>query len=272
MKISNAIVIFSSILFSSAATAGSVLELATSEYAQDPPILGTVQVTTEDYSTRLEIVSISSDETGGLIYNGDRNEIMVLDYHRHEYYVITQEQIELIAGQVEERMQQMEEALAELPAEEREFARKMMEAQMPVKKADTSGGTLRKTGKTDTIAGYDCDYYDVLKGERKIRDLCVTGWDDFPEGREVAGAMQELGEFFASMRKAFAKSGGLDLMDSQREMIAYMKELNGYPIRYRDYDAAGELLKETLLTGAHNEEVSATLFEPPQNYQKKDLQ
>jgi Domain of unknown function (DUF4412) len=271
MKISNAIVIFSSVLFSSAATAGSVLELATSEYAQGPPILGTVQVTTEDYSSRLEIASISSDETGGLIYNGDRDEIMVLDHDRQEYYVITQEQIELIAGQVEERMQQMEEALAELPTEEREFARKMMEAQMPAKKADTSGGTLRKTGKTDTIAGYDCDYYDVLKGELKIRDLCVTGWDDFPEGLEVAGAMQELGEFFASMRKAFAKSGGLDLMDSQREMIAYMKELNGYPIRYRDYDAAGELLKETLLTGAHNEEVSATLFEPPENYQRKDL-
>jgi len=272
MNNSNAIVIFSSILFSSAATAGSVLELATSEYAQDPPILGTVQVTTEDYSTRLEIASISSDETGGLIYNGERDEIIVLDHDQHEYYVITREQIELMASQVEAAIQEMEETLAELPAEQRDFARKMMEAQMPAKKADTSGGTLSKTGKTDMIAGYACDYYDVLKGELKIRDLCVTAWDDFPEGQEVAGATQELAEFFASMRKAFARSGGLDLMDTQREMLAYMKELNGYPVRYRDYDAAGELFKETLLTGAHNEEVSAAMFEPPPTYHRKELQ
>ena len=96
--------------------------------------------------------------------------------------------------------------------------------------------------------------------------------EQVPEGQEVAGAMQELGDFFESLREAFAKSGGLDLMDSQQEMFAYMKELNGYPVRARDYSAAGELVKETKLIGASNEEVDPQMFEPPPTYQRKELQ
>lgn len=267
----NILVFVSSILISTAASAGSVLELATREYQQDPPILGTVHITTEDSSSHLEIKSISSNESGGLIYNGERKEIIAIDHDRQEYYVITQEQIDLIAGQIEAAMKEMEAALAEMPPEQREFARKMMEARMPVKKTGFSDGKLNKTGETDSIAGYDCDYYDVLNGENKFRDICVTDWDDFPEGQEVAGAMQELGDFFANMRDAFAKSGGFDLMDSQQEMFAYMKELGGYPIRTRDYDAAGTLTKETILTGASNGEVDPALFDPPANYKGKDL-
>jgi len=267
----NILVFISSILVSPVVNAGSVLELATREYAQDPPVLGTVQITTEDNSSRLEITSISSNESGGMIYNGARKEIVAIDHDRQEYYVITQEQIEVIAGQIEQAMKEMEAALAQMPPEQREFAKKMMESRMPVKKTGFSGGKLSKTGETDNIAGYDCDYYDVLNGEAKFRDICVTEWDDFPEGQEVAGAMQEMGDFFASMREAFARSGGLDLMDSQQELFAYMKELGGYPIRVREYDAAGELTKETVLTGASNGEVDPALFDPPINYQGKDL-
>jgi len=253
------------------ANAGSILELATTEYALDPPVLGSVEITTKDRSSRIEITSISSSESGGLIYQGERKEIVAIDHTKQEYYVISQEQIEMLASQVEESMRQMEAALAQMPAEQREFARKMMQSQLPVKKPELSGGEPVRTGETDTIAGYDCDYYDVFAGETKVRDMCITGWDDFPEGQKVAGAMQELGNFFESMRAAFAKSGGLDLMDTQQEMIAYMKKLNGYPVRSREYSATGELQKETVLTGARNEEVSAEMFEPPPTYQRKEL-
>ena len=259
-------------LFASAALAGSILELATTEYALDPPVLGTVKISTEGKSSHLEINSISSNESGGMIYNEARQEIIAIDHDRREYYVITQEQINQMAGQVEQAMQQMEAALAEMPPEQREFAKKMMEARMPVRKTDTSNTVLRATGESDTIAGYECDNYDVMKGETRVRDVCITSWDDFPEGQEVAGAMQELGKFFESMREAFSNAGGLDLMDRQKDLIGYMKELNGYPVRSRDYNAAGEVERETILTAARNEEVDAALFEPPAAYTQQALQ
>lgn len=259
-------------LFGSVAFAGSILELATTEYALDPPVLGTVEITTEGKSSRVEITSISSNESGGLIFNGARHEVIAIDHDRQEYYVITQEQMNQMAGQVEQAMQQMEAALAELPPEQRALARQMMESNMPNRKTDTSNTVLRATGQTDTIAGYECDNFDVMKGEEKVRDICITPWDDFPEGQEVAGAMQELGKFFASMREAFSRSGGLDLMSRQQDLIGYMKELNGYPVRSRDYNAAGELESESILTAARNGDVDPALFEPPAAYRKQALQ
>ena len=231
-------------LLASAAFAGSILEIATTEYALDPPVLGSVQITTQGKSSHLEINSISSNESGGMIYNEARQEIIAIDHDRQEYYVITQEQMNLMAGQVEQAMQQMEAALAEMPPEQREFAKKMMEARMPVRKTDTSNTVLRATGESDTIAGYECDNYDVMNGENRVRDICITPWEDFPEGQEVAGAMKELGKFFESMREAFSNAGGLDLMDRQKDLIGYMNELNGYPVRSRDYNAAGEIERE----------------------------
>ena len=84
--------------------------------------------------------------------------------------------------------------------------------------------------------------------------------------------MQELGKYFESMREAFSNAGGLDLMDRQKDLIGYMKELNGYPVRSRDYDAAGEVERETTLTGARNGEVDAEIFEPPAAYTQQALQ
>ena len=106
------VIFIGGMLISATAKAGSVLELLTSEFTMDPPVLGTVEIITEDNSTRLEITSVSSNESGGLIYHGGRKEIIVIEHDRQEYYVISREQIERMAVQVEEAMKQMEEALA----------------------------------------------------------------------------------------------------------------------------------------------------------------
>lgn len=42
-------------------------------------------------------------------------------------------------------------------------------------------------------------------------------------------------------------------------------------MRSRDYNAAGEVERETMLTAARNREVDAALFEPPANYLKQAL-
>jgi hypothetical protein len=193
-----------SIFASGMATAGSVLILKSTEYNAQPPIVGTVEIATEENDSRLEIRSISSDESGGLIYSSGRQAIIALDHDAKEYYVISRQQIDAIASQFEQAMKQMEGALAKMPPEQREFAKQMMKDQMPVQKTNASRGTLKKTGESDSFGGHDCEYYDVLEGERKFRDICVTPWDDFPEGEEVAGAMQSLGDFFKNMTEAFS--------------------------------------------------------------------
>ena len=253
--------------------ASSVMELVTTEYEQDPPVIGTVEVSTMGKSSRVEITSVSSSESGGMIYNAERQEMIAIDHGSQEYYVIDQEMMNSMASQVSQAMAQMQEALAAMPPEQRALAEQMMKQQMPQPQLDAGTPVeLNATGETDTVAGYDCDYYDVMQDDRRIRELCITDWDDIEEGREVADAMMELAGFFESMREAFAGAGGMGVMDRQQEMFSYMRELNGYTVFSRDYDAAGALKTESRLRSAGHVELSPALFEPPESYRQQALQ
>jgi hypothetical protein len=84
--------------------------------------------------------------------------------------------------------------------------------------------------------------------------------------------MKELADFFENMRKAFAGAGGLDVMDRQQEMFAYMEKLDGYPVLARDYDDGGALESESRLQAVHNKKINESMFEPPRSYQQRVLQ
>ena len=169
-------------------------------------------------------------------------------------------------------MQEMQAALAEMAPDERAHAEQIIQSRLPQKKAEGPAGELMATGETEVIAGLECRNFDVMQGEHKFRDLCVTSWDNFPEGQEVAEAMVGLGEFFTNLRRAFSESGGLDLMDRQQDMFHYMKESNGYPVRSREYTAEGTLSQETILKSASHEEVDSSFFAPPAGYRLKTMQ
>jgi len=148
----------------------------------------------------------------------------------------------------------------------------MMKQQMPgLQPAQDVPSTLRKTGESDTINGYDCEYYEVLRQGRKTRDMCVAQWDDIDGGREAADAMVRMGKFFESMHDAFSKAAGSDFMGKQKEVFAHMKELGGYPVYARDYDDTGTLEGESTLTSSRSESIDAAMFEPPEGYRKQDM-
>ena len=93
------------------AHAGAVLELLTTEYTQDPPIIGTVQISTEGRESRIEITSVSSNESGGMIYRSGKKEMIAMDHAAREYYVIDQPTMDRMAAQVRSAMEQTEAAL-----------------------------------------------------------------------------------------------------------------------------------------------------------------
>ncbi|MGH8222843.1 MAG: hypothetical protein ACREQZ_07700 [Woeseiaceae bacterium] len=260
------------LILPAASMAGSVLELVTREYSQDPPVVGTVEISTQGNKSRLEITSVTSNESGGMIFKSDRKEMIAIDHEAKEYYVFDQTSIDRIAAQVSAAMQQFEDALEQMAPEERALAEQMMPGRIGAEDAAPTEAELEATGVHDTIAGYRCAYYDVVRDERRIREICVTGWDDIEEGQEVAAAMMELGDFFESMRKAFAGTGGLDVMDRQQEMFAYMKKLGGYPVLARDFAEDGQLESESLLQSARRMDVAAELFEPPAGYREAPMQ
>jgi hypothetical protein len=272
MNFERSALFFCTVLASTSSLASSVLEMMTTEYSQDPPIVGTVEIMTLGKSSRVEITSVTSSESGGMIYDASKKEMIALDHDRQEYFVIDEAAMDKMANKVSDAMRQMEEALAAMPPEQRALAEQMMRRQMPqqqVASEEENDTTLVTTGEVDSISGYDCEYIDVMEGDLRIRTLCVTSWDDIEEGREVAAAMMELVDFFEAMRNAFSDAGGLAAIDRQRDMFAYMEELNGYPVLSRDYDDAGALQTESRLRSAGHVDLQPEQFQPPSTYQQQ---
>ena len=273
MKTRNSILMLTGLLFSVAANAGSVLKAETKEFDREPPVLGSVEVFTDGQSTRVEVISISSSESGGIIYRAANREMIALDHGRQQYVVINQEQIDRMAAQMSDAMRQMQEALKSMPPEQRAMAEQMMGRQMGMSGTQPAAAPLEiaETGDSDTVAGMDCDYYEVTQAGRKIRDLCVAGWNDIEGGRETADGMMAMADFFNDMREAFSRAGNMAVLDRQQDMFQHMRELDGYPVLARDYDDTGAIRMETRLTSASEEDVDPYLFGPPEGYTEQKI-
>lgn len=259
-------------LLSSQAFAGAVLQTETKEYHVDPPAIGMTNMIADGALLRVEINSVSSEEDGLLIYRGDRDEMIVADNERLEYFVIDQQTMNQMAGQISDAMKEMQETLKSMPPEQRAMAEQMMKQRMPgMNSAPKESSTLRKTGESDTINGYDCEFYEVLQAGRKTRDMCVAKWDDIDGGREAAEAMIGMGKFFERMHDTFSQAAGSDFMGRQEEIFAHMRELGGYPVYARDYDDAGALEGEATLKSSRSESIDAAKFEPPKGYRRQDM-
>ena len=137
--------------------------------------------------------------------------------------------------------------------------------------AEPEAEVVNPLGSHGTVADIPCRTYEVLRGERKFRELCVSDWDDLEGGQETAAALRGVSGFFEEMRQAFAGTGGMEVFDRQQELFGLMGELDGYPVLHRDFDASGSMTRETRLTAARQQELSAGFFSPPESYTLQEM-
>ncbi len=256
-----------SILSVPASYAGSVIEIETVEHLTNSSLAGTVRISTQGQKTRLDIQSSGGDSTA-LIFDGAREEMMILEHREQKYFVMTREQLDAMAVQVSDAMKQMDAALAAMPPEQRAMAKQMMRSRMPAAQPARAASNVSKSGGSDTVVGYDCENYEVRSEGRKVREMCVTPWDDIEGGRESADAFVAFADFFSNMREAFS---GMGEMSTQQDMFEHLKSLGGYPVLSREFDEAGALSGESRMTSARSENLDASVFTAPAGYQKQSI-
>ncbi len=258
-------------LLASLSHAGSVIEFETIEHAAGSPLSGTVKLSTQGSMTRLDIDSTGGD--AGLIFDAGKGELVVLDYAAKKYYLMTREQMDAMAIQVSDAMRQMEEALAAMPPEQRAMAEQLMKGRMPQQApAEVKPvSSISKTGSSGSVAGLECDNYEVSQAGRKIRDMCVTPWDEIDGGRESTEAMMAIADFFSGIRDAVTAAGGMTALDHQQEMFAHMKDLNGFPVSSKSFDDAGALTSESRLISSESVNLAPGDFAPPAGFQQQEM-
>ena len=258
------------LLFTAAAFAGSIVRMETRDHRVSPAAPGTVAVSIEGSSMRMDATGSSVDDAGSLVFKSDVNEMTAIDHSRKQFIVIDDAALQSIAGQVGDAMQQMRDALAELPPEQRSMAEKMMQQRMGSMGQAIKPRTIAKTGAVDSVNGYDCEMYDVSEGGRKTRDMCVTSWADIEGGAQFAQSMVKMAGFFENMREMFSRSG-MDMMGSRSDVFSHMREIDGFPVRARNYDERGRLVDETTLVSSETESVDPAIFLPPDGYTRQTM-
>ncbi|HEX7063324.1 MAG TPA: hypothetical protein VF200_15230 [Woeseiaceae bacterium] len=255
--------------FSPCAFAGSVMQLDMKEYYEDPPVISTIEISTQGRSSRMEVTG-GGDDAGGMIWRGESADMVAIDHDSREYYVLDRASMERMAERLGDAMQAMQKELERMPPEQRAMAEQMMKKHLPRQAAPAEPATLHATGRTDAIGGYDCAYYEVRRAEVKLRELCVTPWDELPDGRSMSVAMLEMAGFLESMASTFAEGTGMDVMGGQQEIFQYMRELDGYPVLTRELDESGKVTSETVLRSADERDLEPAVFQPPAGYARRD--
>jgi hypothetical protein len=176
--------------------------------------------------------------------------------------------IDAMSIQMKKAMRQMEQALANMPPEQRKMMEKMMQGrgapQAQQKKVKT---VVQNTGKKDKINGYKCVWHEVLRGGQKIREMCVSSLKDMGVKKEIFNVFKDMAKFFSSLTEGI-KSSSFGQMDNNP--FEDFDKLNGFPVASKGY-RGNLLVHETTIKSIEPRSLDRSTFQPPAGYVKKSI-
>ncbi|MEW5807081.1 MAG: DUF4412 domain-containing protein [Acidobacteriota bacterium] len=190
--------------------------------------------------------------------------ITQINYGDRSYITSTiQEFVQTMKGAVNTAMKQMEEALKQVPPEQRKMMEEMMRSQMPKQEDCPEAKTeLRRTGHQETIAGYTAIRYDVLVDGKMTSELWISkgidAWKEIDPEK-----LQKLSAEFEKLAGCGNKTG-LSVSDPSWKVVA-----EGFPMR--TVMKMGEVTVIELVK-AESKAIPAAEFQPPAGFARKTWQ
>jgi hypothetical protein len=219
---------------------------------------GTQVVMVQDGKIR---VNNAKDSNGVIL---DDSMLYVLDDNGKSYSEIDKATMKKTMDKAGAQMKQIQEQLKNMPPERRAQMEKMMAAHMPGMmsgKKDTY--EVKDTGKNDTSEGRQCHLWNLLKNGKVSEELCVVSFASLPGKEDFEKTFKELADAFAGMASGLPGAG---------DSIKVRSSIDGYPVRVRGFDDAGNPRgTETVLTKWVEESLPKSTFEIPAGYTKKEL-
>jgi len=256
---------------SQAGLAGTVITMESRDILGDEALTADLVMYVDGKSLRLDALDRDNGTEGSLIYLSDREELIAIDHASREFVVLDHDSVQAMAEQISSAMEQAEQALEELPPEQREFARQMLRQQLGEVTATPAPRDVRSTGSTDSVVGIACEKYDVLEGGSRTRELCVADWSRIAGGDGVRHVIESMAGFFEYMRTAFSRDG-FDLMGPRSDVFSHMRDINGFPVRAADFDKSGIATNDMHFVSSVVKDVDPALFAPPPGYAEQVVQ
>lgn len=193
-----------------------------------------------------------------MIFNGEREELMLLDHDKSEAVIIDRKSMEQVAAQLKQAREQMEQMMANVPPEQQEMMKQMMKGKMKGMMESPPPTEVVKTSKTGTTNGYPWVQYDVTQEGAKIREYLVTDWSKLDIDASTFDVFKEMANFL----EGFTKGLGMNMGDVMENPFDEASGLDGFPVVTRDLEG-GAVRRSTELTTVSTGDVAAGLFENP---------
>jgi hypothetical protein len=256
------------------ATAGWVVE----QTVQGTPEASRQQILVQQ--NRIKTLSVGPDgrPSHAVILDLNADTITNVDYQRRQYVTATlQEYVQAMsgaaqaaAGQMAEARKQMEEALKNVPPEQRKAMEQMLRGQMaqgPPGAADCAEPRreVRKTGQQATVAGFPAVRYEILANGQMESEVWMA--PSLQVARELDA--KKLEQFTTALAKATPMCPGQAAGPSGDPTWKLISE--GFPVRTRvgGSGPGGGVAVEVVK--AETRSLGAGEFQPPGGFARKTL-
>ena len=263
-------------LLSTPSFGGVVFEVETTDHQQSPPRVEMTETYVEGRNLKMGIQPGRSPTASEAIYRGERREMIAVDHQDKSYVVMDEAAIGAIAGQMSAAMAQVQEALKNVPEDQRALVEEMMKKRMPQAHQAPKGpaSELRRTEDKATHHGYPCIKYEVFLGGRKTHELWVTPWDKVEGAEEARDVFVDMAGFARELIESFSQASGMPGLGQQATdftVFSHFEELDGFPVVTREFGEDGSLEDEAVLRSARRRTLDPADFEPPAGYKRRQM-
>ena len=181
-----------------------------------------------------------------------------------------QEYAQMIQGAMKRATSAMDEAMKDVPAEQRQMVEKMMRSRTPQASAKPEDCPeakieMRKTGQQATIAGYPSLIYEVVADGKAESELWIakgiTAWKELDQ-KKLERLMTEMSAAAPGCGPGQGRHGGFG------KDQAWKLASEGYAVKTVDRSGSGTVVE---VTKAETRVLPASEFQPPAEFAAKSL-
>ena len=216
------------------------------------------------------LMKMSTSDENEMIFNAAAKNMTIISHNDKSYIVMDQNTGSAIKTEMEKAMEQ---ALAQVPPEQRAMVENMMKQRMAsmgapqVPEVETSQTEMRKTSRSETVNGYDCTFYEAYNGDQKEGELCVASWSELDASDNIQNSFKSMSEFMEGFLDQF-KQFAPNQMDNNP--FTYMKEIGGFPVLSTQY-SDGEPTYQSTLSSITEQDIEDSAFQPPEGYKLQNM-
>jgi len=247
-----------------AAAAGVVIEQEQRQPGSEAVLVRTVFYL-DAGRLRIETRTQEGDELL-VIFRADKPVAWTIDLNEETYYELTPAKIAKMREQMDRMQQEMEDALKQMPPEQRRAAEQMME-QMGQTPGTPRATTVRVLGRGEKIDSFVCTRYEVLRGGEREEEIWAAPLEQLqlrPDEYKTLVALVRLFEPLGPQGPT-SQLGTLAASESEGEKI------EGFPVRALSYEN-GRAFAEERVVRAERQSFDATLFELPAGLRPTEIE